>query len=554
MANYNAPPPPAFFGGYSGGGGKIGDSIAELLARRGEILAEGARRSGDIWGNAVNQIGQSLTGGVQQFQQKQQETRLGNAMTAAMGPGTTVQTPGQDVNGDPTAETVTKPPDIQAILGKLPPEERMKAAQQIQTVQASAMEVQQHQAELQKTQNELKAQTQAFQQKIADHWGNVSAGLESHFSDPDGGIGAAAMAMTLSGDMPGAKNLAPFAQQAAQAYAAATDPAQKAQIADAFRKQAAPYVEQGKALWSPEAAKSWDEIHKPDTKTVTIKNADGSETTQIVDNKPGQTFTGAPPRETRSPEVQLAEAIKNGDLKSQGALRQAIAMDAAAKRDPLQQAKTQAELDQLRGKGQPVGVDNYVKTTLSGKQYVDLGDFQTPAEKSKARDEANAKGLMALTKENADSLAASDTTKQNLGAMMQTIEGKLPNDAAGRPLGGLENKLSQYFQTDADLASYNSWRPQAIQAIQALANGKGLRINKTEIDSMVASLPTLTDTVATAKEKLAHIQTMLDNKESTMLTRDRSGSPGGVNAPAAAPTGSKATYRFDPASGQLVAN
>src|SRR3990167_3308429 len=49
---------------------RYADNIAQLLTRQGDIQAAGAARSGEIWGNTVNQLGQI---GGQYLQQRQQE-------------------------------------------------------------------------------------------------------------------------------------------------------------------------------------------------------------------------------------------------------------------------------------------------------------------------------------------------------------------------------------------------------------------------------------------------------------------------------------------------
>ena len=44
-------------------------AIAQLMARQGDIAAQGAERQGQIWGNTVSQLGQI---GAQAYEQHQQ--------------------------------------------------------------------------------------------------------------------------------------------------------------------------------------------------------------------------------------------------------------------------------------------------------------------------------------------------------------------------------------------------------------------------------------------------------------------------------------------------
>lgn len=183
---------------------------------------------------------------------------------------------------------------------------------------------------------------------------------------------------------------------------------------------------------------------------------------------------------------------------------------------------------------EPLDVSGDVRTTLSGKQYVDLGDYQTPTEKAKAQAAAKKAGVTVVSKEQGASLAAADTAKQNINAMWAQIESKLPKDAQGRLIAGPANKLSQFFQNDADLSAFNSWRAGAIQAVQALVErGMGFRLNQAEINLIMQNdMPQVTDTVDVAKRRIDNVLTLLQNKENSILTRDRSSlSPGAKPGP-----------------------
>lgn len=260
------------------------------------------------------------------------------------------------------------------------------------------------------------------------------------------------------------------------------------------------------------------------TREIKTRGADGSEKIQIVEDKPGFEATSAPePKkpDTRSLEVRLAEALSSGDTAAALTLKSAIAQAAAAGRAPKEAPE-------------PVDVSGDVRTTLSGRQYVDLGDYQTPTEKAKAQAAAKKAGVTVVSKEQGASLAAADTAKQNINAMWAQIESKLPKDAQGRLIAGPANKLSQFFQNDADLSAFNSWRAGAIQAVQALVErGMGFRLNQAEINLIMQNdMPQVTDTVDVAKRRIDNVLTLLQNKENSILTRDRSSlSPGAKPGP-----------------------
>jgi hypothetical protein len=164
------------------------------------------------------------------------------------------------------------------------------------------------------------------------------------------------------------------------------------------------------------------------------------------------------------------------------------------------------------------------RTTLSGMKYVDLNDFETPTAKDAARKAAKAQGLTVVDKATGDTLRAADTARLNLEAMWGQIQSKLPKDASGRVIAGPGNRLKQYFQSDADVAAFNSWRAGAIQAVQALVErGMGFRLNQAEINMIMQNdMPQVTDTVQTAKQRVDNVLKLLDDKEKVALTRDRS--------------------------------
>ena len=189
----------------------------------------------------------------------------------------------------------------------------------------------------------------------------------------------------------------------------------------------------------------------------------------------------------------------------------------------IEAARLKLEQDAAKEKNAPPDITPSINTTQSGNKYLDLSTFQTPKAREEARKAADAAGVMTVDKDTAAGLKAADNARSNFNSMLAQIKGKLPTDPTGRVVGGPKNLLSKFFQSDADLAAYGSWRQAAIQGVQALSEkGMGLRLNQTEINNMIDSLPKLTDTWDTAQQKVDNFNTMLANKEKNALTRDRS--------------------------------
>lgn len=169
-------------------------------------------------------------------------------------------------------------------------------------------------------------------------------------------------------------------------------------------------------------------------------------------------------------------------------------------------------------------VTQSIRTTASGRKYVDLSDWQTPKERSAAQRAALVAGVVPVNKDAALGLTAADTARANLQSMLAQIQGKLPKDPTGRIIAGPKNIIQKFVQSDTDLAAWGSWRTAAIQAVQALAErGMGLRLNRSEIDLMLQNdIPQITDTWDVAQQRVKNLLTLLDHKEESILVHNRS--------------------------------
>lgn len=557
---YNVPPPPTFFGGY--GGARQGDTIADLLARRGEILAEGARRSGDIWGGTIGNIAGIATGALAKHDEQQQQARLGSAMSEAMGPGTTTRTPGQDVNGDPTADTVTKPPDIQAILGKMPPEERQKAAASIQAVATQAQTFQQHQLEMEKTRGELKAQDDASKQHLANVVGTFGLGIEQHLQDPDGGILLAHSGLdALSNAKVPVDRLQPFAAQAFKAYSdAANDPQKQAQIVDAWRQQVGPMIETGKAQMTPAAMKDFVETQK--ALAEQHKGVSLSEGSTLVDPITGKTIaTGAPKPDTSSLDVRLANA-KPG-TPEYAELLQKKRDEAAAGRNPGDDAAPSlsgkaldmtAELYARTGTLPPMGMGKAGATVRQAiiNRAAELHPDANIADNKAGygADSASVKKLQGQT----DAVSAFEETAAKNSKLLNDVLAKVPNVGASffnKPVRALEGALGS-----EDMARFNVLRQSVADEYGRLLANPNLA--GTLSDSARKEAEVLLDPNAQTGAVVSALKALADeaaNRKSSYqgqldaIHKRMGGGGGALSAPASAPSELTAT---GPGGKQLV--
>ncbi len=237
-----------------------------------------------------------------------------------------------------------------------------------------------------------------------------------------------------------------------------------------------------------------------------------------------------------TPEEQYLRALTSGDQATAERVLTSIRMTAAAKQDPAQAAlarelaglRVEEATARLADRTQDVGVQADTRTTATGRQWVDLSKYKGK-EYTAAQQQAHAQGVYGASKEEADALQNIDVARQNMSLIAGHLD-KLPTSAGTRVLAGPANKLQAYFQTDEDLAAWGTWRTAAIQAMRALAGSKGLRINRSEIEASTENdIPKITDTIATANEKLKRVRAMLDSQENGMM--GTVGGGGGANDP-----------------------
>jgi hypothetical protein len=235
-------------------------------------------------------------------------------------------------------------------------------------------------------------------------------------------------------------------------------------------------------------------------------------------------------------EEQYLHKLTTGDTAGATQILASLRATAQAKRDPaaaslaaelgaLRVDQARERLKTLRDEAEPLDIGPDVQTTESGRTYIDLSAYQGK-DRNKAREAANVAGAIAVSKEQANALQEISNARANQRAILDQVQDLLPQGVAGRGGAALTVPLSKLFQTNDQIAAFNSWRTAAIQTLRATAGSKGLRINQAEIAQAIENdIPKLTDTLGTAQQKFKNIDTMLENAERSVLVRDRSVKP-----------------------------
>lgn len=172
-------------------------------------------------------------------------------------------------------------------------------------------------------------------------------------------------------------------------------------------------------------------------------------------------------------------------------------------------------------------VDANTKTTSTGVPYVD-GTNLTGAEATKAQLKAAQLGIPYIGKDAANAINNIEAARNDFKLISDLTKSLNPKDVFNNisfggarlisTIGhGLENKL-QIGPDATNLGSYNTFKESAIKAIQALAaGGTGLRINQSEIQTMMDNIPSYNDTKGVAQGKLAKLNSMLTNNEKGII-------------------------------------
>lgn len=180
--------------------------------------------------------------------------------------------------------------------------------------------------------------------------------------------------------------------------------------------------------------------------------------------------------------------------------------------------------------GLPQAIQPYVTQTTEGQQYINE-DKLPAAQKDFIKQQAAMSGIPYLTTEDVAKVRSIDVTGQNLDQLGGLVNTVLGSGITGRlGTGMILNPLKQFFQTDKDISSFNTYRDTAINTIQALAGGagSGLRLNESEIKTATSNLPTINDNIETANQKLNLLRGFL-GKWKTQLLGNSTASPTGTS-------------------------
>lgn len=189
---------------------------------------------------------------------------------------------------------------------------------------------------------------------------------------------------------------------------------------------------------------------------------------------------------------------------------------------PMSQERFNQELRLEAVKGANSGnaippLDFLTEQSSTGVPFIDASKVE-PKTLNALQSAAGAAGKKVVDKDTAQGLRDIKTAKDNQQSMMDMLNGKLADNPVSRLFVAPENKLKQIGQIDPNLAATGTFLGPAIANLRAVAGAKNFRITKAEIDAAMQNfVPLATDTIDTARAKMAALGHFMDNKERAAL-------------------------------------
>lgn len=174
-------------------------------------------------------------------------------------------------------------------------------------------------------------------------------------------------------------------------------------------------------------------------------------------------------------------------------------------------------------------------STFNGAPYMTATDLTgyTAGQKAQLKTEAAANGIPTLSPKDADAMDAISSAQSDLQdfATFITTSGDggapiLPTDSSGQPKQYADVTFNEYLQTNNQLGGFDAWEAATIPVLSALKGASSGGGSSRLFSTVSELLPTDTDTLGTALDKISNINQILNNGAKGIL---------GNNAPIVTP-------------------
>jgi hypothetical protein len=472
------------FGGYAP---RRGGSILDIIMASGDAQAEAALRSGEIWQNAIGNIGQNLSGALTEVGKQREDKRVAEAVSAAGSsryPSATKPVTGSEYDVPDPGED-----HVGSILNSLSPELRPRALKGIQDFNTAADVAEERRLKIAASRQKLEDDTKASRQADLDAMGIAAHHvLDMGFLDgPDGGLTAMMQAAGLAerrGIRINRQQLDEFAQGMEEAQR--RGPEAVAMMAKTGKQVFEPLLKQMTLGMSPAARKALLEEKEegviiPEGGTLAGKRSGG-----VI-------AQGAPKRETRSLDEQAAEALARGDQATYQRLLKTKSDMAAAGRDP--EAGTRERIWVIRN-GKPLRVRE--------------SEYQPGDLPANTREQGRP-----VTSGDAGRLADFDTSLDDINALQQTVVGNKATGTAAKIGAMLPNAVTDITGWGTEAKQKQATIDRVKQVIGKALEGGVLR--KEDEYKYEKILPTIGDTQEVVAAKLDGLWKAIQLRRQTQL-------------------------------------
>ena len=182
----------------------------------------------------------------------------------------------------------------------------------------------------------------------------------------------------------------------------------------------------------------------------------------------------------------------------------------------------------------PANVAPYVKISPSGVKYIDVSALSA-AEKGKIQKAAYNNGvnpIPVITDPSAalDVQNIADATAK-LQDMKSAFDGVTADSAAARDTYyAAAITMANKLQTDPNAVGLDIYQDAALDILKAMSGTKGFRGGTSMVNAVKASFPTRTDTQAVVDTKIANMQKLIDDRQTSLIGNPSTGDQAIIDA------------------------
>ncbi len=168
----------------------------------------------------------------------------------------------------------------------------------------------------------------------------------------------------------------------------------------------------------------------------------------------------------------------------------------------------------------PASIAPYVNFSSNGVKYVDMSGFAgTPTEKNQAIQDAQNAGYKVITNKNtAADVQNISNAKLNIQSIKDAFDPLATDNATARDTyQAALNAGLKALQANPNMSAADVFQDSALDIFKAISGIQGFRGGASAVQQVKNTFPQVTDTKAVVDQKIANLNTMLDNRETVLV-------------------------------------